>query len=634
MEENKEGISQIELISPMVRRLENDYTSGTSTISKYVHHSLYETVSRVSAYLNSKHISGDTDSQGRPKPFFNIVTASSNIWFKATDIDRRHIKLFAKNRKEWINSMFANILLQDWMKRENFGVFLNDWGRVMSRYNSAIVKFVKNDGGLNMSVLNWNKVIVDAVDIDASPVIETLELSEGQLRQRVKDNGYNADAVQDLIQTKAIRETTGKQKKDTKADFYKLYEVHGLLPLSLITEDEKDNDEFVWQMHIVSFVAGKVNGKTEYADFTLYKGREDGSPYMLTHLLKEDDRTLAIGPVEYLFDNQWMQNHAAKSVKDQLDIASKMFLQTADSQFVGRNVLTSLEHGDVLVHAPNSPLSQVPNASHDTVAWQNYAIAWRDVGREMVGISEAMLGAQPKAGTAWRLQETLLDENYSLFETFTENKGLAIEQMLRERILPYLFSKYDTNEEISTILEKYDLDKLDRAYIKAEALRRVNTQISDNLERLAMGEEAPMIGPDEKQQLIAQEQSGLQQQLQEFGNQRFVSPDKVSWKEQFKHVEWDIEIEITNEAHNMQEQMTTINTALKAVLMPGFEQNPKAQALVGYILELAGGMSPLQYNALPSAIAPPTGGGSTGAGNQVELQETQRNIKPNAKSRK
>ena len=82
-------------IYAITRKMENDYIFGTTKFSKYVTLSQYETVSRIDAYANSKHISGDKDSMGRDKPFFNICTASENIWYRATDIDRKNIKIEA-----------------------------------------------------------------------------------------------------------------------------------------------------------------------------------------------------------------------------------------------------------------------------------------------------------------------------------------------------------------------------------------------------------------------------------------------------------------------------------------------------------------------------------------------------------
>ncbi|WP_460992121.1 hypothetical protein, partial [Staphylococcus aureus] len=66
-------------------------------------------------------------------------------------------------------------------------------------------------------------------------------------------------------------------KKDTKSNYIKVYEVHGELPLSYLTEKEKDETTYVQQMHIISFVASKQGG---YDDFTLYAGREKKNPYL------------------------------------------------------------------------------------------------------------------------------------------------------------------------------------------------------------------------------------------------------------------------------------------------------------------------------------------------------------------
>ena len=43
--------------------------------------------------------------------------------------------------------------------------------------------------------------------------------------------------------------------------------------------------------------------------------------------------------------------------------------------------------------------------------------------------------------------------------------------------------------------------------------------------------------------------------------------------------------------------MATLNTALKMVMTPGFEQNTRAQNIVGRILELTNAMSPVEYYA-------------------------------------
>lgn len=78
-----------ETIYDLVRKAEQNDQQGSTTISKYVTFDMRENIEKIDAYLNSKHISGDTDDMGREKPFFNIVTAAVNIWYRATDITVR-----------------------------------------------------------------------------------------------------------------------------------------------------------------------------------------------------------------------------------------------------------------------------------------------------------------------------------------------------------------------------------------------------------------------------------------------------------------------------------------------------------------------------------------------------------------
>lgn len=588
-------------IGELVRKNENDFLRGSTQISKHVSFSMHDTLEKIDAYLNSRHISGQEDSLHRRKPFFNISTAATNIWYRATDLDRRHIKIKATKSKDWLDSFLATVHLQDWMRRDNFGQYLNEWGRTLARYGSAVTKFVRKGDEFHISVIPWNVLIVDPVDFDANPKIEVLELTEAQLRKRVKTHGYDEYQVKDLLSSIAQRETMDGQKKDNKTGYIKLYEVHGELPKKFLNP-EAASEDYVQQMHVISYVGIRSGRKTEYKDFTLYSGEETEDPYQKDDLIKEPNRTLGIGAVEHLFEAQWMTNHSMKAIKDTLDITSKIMFQTSDVNFVGRNVLEDIQNGNIFITSPNNPITKVDNSKTDIVGWQNYAVQWKSLGNEITGISEAMLGAQPKSGTAWRQTEALLEESYSLFEVMTENKALALERMLRERILPYLKTKMDTAEEISATLEQYDIDRIDGIYIKNKSIKQTNKQIIDTLVK---GE---LITPELQAQMQAQNEASFRDTAAKMGSQRFFAPDQIdtkTWKEQFKDLEWEIEVDITSEAKNVQEALTTLNTALRLVVTPGFEQNKRAQMIVGRILEMTGAMSPIEYNALPSPTQTP-----------------------------
>lgn len=605
-------------IVELVRKNEQDFISGDTTISKYVNFSLSENINKIDAYLNSKHISGDTDSMGREKPFFNIVTAAVNIWYRATDIDRKDIKVKSTKTTNVFTSFLATTLLQNWMARENFGAFLNDWGRTLARFGSAVVKFVEQDGKLHAMVTPWNRLIIDQVDFNNDVTIEVLELSPSDLRKR---KGYDQDMVEALILSKSSRETTDKHKKDNKANFIKLYEVHGELPLSWLTYKEKDDKTYVQQMHVVSFV--ETNNKGEYEDYCLIKGKETKHPYLITHLIKEDGRSQSIGAVENLFEAQWMLNHTKKQIKDQLDLASKLIFQTSDGNFVGQNALTAIENGDILIHQINQPLTQIANNSHDITALQNFGAEWKQLGTEINGISESMMGNAAPSGTAWRQVEALLNESHSLFEMMVENKGIHIEEMLRTYVIPFLKKQMDTAEEITTILEQHQIEQIDKKYVPYEASKRLGKKL---IQEIINTGKIPDIDEAGLQQNLDTEADGIRSELDAQGNQRYFRPDELTdttWKELLKDIEWELEIDVTGEATDNKSDMATLASVFQTVVnKQGQPMTPEEKLLFNKILIRTGAVSPVELSALsstslsqsPQAPVAPVGGAGVGTG--------------------
>lgn len=596
-------------IATIVQDLEREFVSGIGAqSSEYVREDLYTDINTIYAYLNSKHISGSHDSMGREKPFFNIVLAARNIWFRATDLDRRNILLTPSKEQDTIGAFLLSVHLQDWMRREHFGKFLNTWGIEQAGFNSAVLKFVEKDKRLIPSIVPWSRLIVDQLNFNDNPIIEVLELTEAQMYER-----FDADKVDNLISTAKARETLDKQRKDNKNNYYKLYEVHGQFSLDKITDNEKDCDTFVQQMHIVTFVPAQKKG--EWDEFTLYRGREEKSPYMLTSLMPSTDGSVSLhGSVKNLFEAQWMVNHSMKAVKDQLDLASKLIFQTSDGKFIGQNALSAIESGDILVHQLNQPLTQVNNGSHDVTQLTNYASTWKQLGSEINGISDAMMGVAPKAGTAWRQTEAMLQESHSLFEVMTENRGLDLEEILRTFIIPHLLKRMSNDKEVVATLEMHGIDRIEERYVKYEARRQAKKKLFKML-----------IGEQEMESFAMDDIEGdIRAQLQDMGEQRFFKPSMVSWKEEFKNLEFDIEIDITGEQKDKQAVYTTLNTALQMVMNPGFTENKQAQIIVNKILSETGHLSPLEMRQMASALPatqPQGGGGNTGVEQLVELEQ-------------
>ena len=585
----------IQNIKDIITQMEADDKAGNVKSSKFVNVSMREDIDKTEAYLNSKHTSGKKDYLDREKPFFNIVIAARNIWFRATDIDRKNIVITASKLAHTTFSFMATLLLQKWMRKNFFGQFLNDWGLSLSNHGSTPLKFIEKDGELFSKVIDWNNFLCDQIDFENNPKIEKLWFTPAQLSKQ----DYDKDLVKKLLDNLAPRTTMDGQSKDSKDNYILVYEVHGELPLSLLTGDDDDKDEYVQQMHVVSLQERK-DKSDEYDAYCLYSGKESRDPYLLTHLIKKDGQTYSGGAVKNLFEAQWMANHSVKQIKDQLDLASKIVFQTSDGNFVGQNALTNIETGDILTHKINEPLTQLNNKA-DISALMSFKSDWQAVGSQINGISEAMAGQNAPSGTAWRQVEALLQESHSLFELMTENKGLALEEMLRKFIIPFVKKQMDNTDEIAEILSDSQIKWIDSRYLPNQVISRVN---DIKKQTILSGQIYDTANEPMDAQMA---QMGVQQNLDQMGNQRFLKPsdiDETTWKEALKDLEWELDIDITGENKDKQSAMATLTTVLQTIANPATAavlQTPEGKIVFSKILELSGTVSPLEISQMPKA---------------------------------
>lgn len=589
-------------VPEIVTKAKQNYLYGTTKLGDYVNFSMHDTVEKITAYINSKHTTGDKDSLGREKPYFNITSAASNIWYRATDLDRKDVVIKPDSVGNTFGAFMATVLLQEWMKKERFGVFLNLWGRALAQYGSAVVKFVEKDGKLKPSVIPWNRLIVDPVDFEALPTIEKIYMTPAQIR---KVEHYDQEIVDKLCDNLSTRKTQQGSEIDNQGEFIELYEVHGELPDALLKEKPSDKDwtNYSQQIHVISFIQ---DSSTDYKDFCLYKGKEKKHPYMITHLIEEDGRTLSIGAVESLFDAQWMQNHTMKNMKDTLDLASKLVFQTSDANFLGRNVLSAIETGDILTHALNQPLTQVNNSKLDITALQNFSNQWKIMAQELTSTPDALRGTNPPATTPLGTTQIVTSQGLSLFEIMVENKGLALEDMLRIHIIPHLKTKMNNDKEILAVLEDHNIQKIDSMYIPNQAIRQSNKK---NIEDILNGQIEGFTNPDVEANSIRQEFSKL-------GNARPFAPVvlkdgkevRVTWKEALKDIEWDVEIQITSENKDKAAVLQTLSTTLQTIAgFAGRPMSPDERLVFRHLLEETGVVSPLELSLTGEAsVATPT----------------------------
>ena len=95
-----------------------------------------------------------------------------------------------------------------------------------------------------------------------------------------------------------------------------------------------------------------------------------------------------------------------------------------------------------------------------------------------------------------------------------------------------------------------------------------------------------------------------------FSNTRAFVPSEITskeWKEYFKDLEWDVEVDVTGEQSDTQATMTTMTTVLQTIATnPAILQDPNAKMLFNKILNMTGAVSPIELSATNSAPEPTT----------------------------
>jgi hypothetical protein len=74
-----------------VRQQRDDYRSQSVTIAEGYDFSQYETLRTIELYHNSRFSTGNKDTLGREKPFYNISKFRVNVATRATDLDTRDV---------------------------------------------------------------------------------------------------------------------------------------------------------------------------------------------------------------------------------------------------------------------------------------------------------------------------------------------------------------------------------------------------------------------------------------------------------------------------------------------------------------------------------------------------------------
>jgi hypothetical protein len=577
-------------IYAFVKEQRDNYRTRTVEITPGYEFSQYQTLRTIELYHGSKFTSGNKDSLGREKPFYNITKFRVNVAVRATDLDTKDVKIESERpgKEAYVQSFLLSLKNRNWMKTSNFAGFLNAMGQTRAKYGHVLVKKVEREGELELHVMRWRDMITDQLDITSGVKIERHYYTPAALKTEAPKNWKNLDeAIEAAKKSQKAEVANPAQKQNlTPGANIEVYEVHGVLPTCYLAgtsekypDDYGSDDEYERQMHVVVL---DESDKEETQGVTLYAGIEDADPYKDLAYESVDGRGLGVGVVEDLFEAQVWTNYSVKQKKDMLDLASKMIFQTTDQNLDAKNVLTDLENGAILTTGPNSSIAQVNNVPANLPAFSELISEWNEQAQNVTSTYPAILGQSPGSGTAYRMIAALSNEASALFAYRRQQAEIFIGQIYRDWILPFLVSELKNTKELVANLEGEELDMISTALASAKSSKFAKDKILSGKVADAQGN---ITLPQDVQQVFAQ----TKQDAVNGGPRRgFTLPDDV-----MKDWEGSVSVITGSEQENTDQVLGALFNVFQTIAkFPQALQDPTMQRLFSQILEKSG-VSPL-----------------------------------------
>lgn len=528
-------------------------------------------------YSNDKYLSGQLDSLGREKAFYQIGNFRVTVAKTATDVDVKDIKYEPDSLDDAVAAMIINHELYKFLKESNFSETLNDMGKARPKYGHLIVKKCEYDSELDIEVVELTNLDFNPNDVMGGVLIESHYLQPSELADK-EDAGW--ENINDVLKAHA------KANKNKPAQI-EIKEVTGVFD-ETFDPDMDDTEANEMKFKKMCFYIGVVNKKK----FLLYKEdlRDDEDKYK--GLAWEKVKlSMGRGVVEDGFEAQWATNDSMLAMSNAMALSGKVILST-DSQKIQGNAITGVDNGHIFQVEQGRSLTSVNLSASALPQFQNIIELWRQQYDNSVSVHDANTGEAPTAGTPYSQTALLNQVANSPFEYQREVWGIFLNEILNDWIFPYLIKKIKKPHYLVSEFGDEELQLIDDT-INAQ---NHNQMVKDKI----LEGEVPT--PDD----IAGVKTAVAKSLSAFGNKREIQiPDK------FLDVQGKITANITGELKNKQAilaSLAQIGKDITATYNPntgqfGAMQDPFLRKLYGNIINLAG--TPMTSADLkPSATAP------------------------------
>ena len=424
-------------------------------------------------YLNS---SNDITSK---YPYHNIILPILEFRYAAEDRDVKDIVFETEDpSKQHLSFLIKKYWDDVFTVENNLDEFIDDAIEEKVDFGGCLVK--KGAGAVPEALPLQSIAFCDQTDILGGPIGFKFNFSPEALKRKAKlgwgekENGAT-HTIDELI-TLATRDkdsgdSQAKQQNQVTGKNIEVYVVRGTLPESYLKE--KGGEDLVNQVQVVAF----YHDAKEKHGVTLYKSTEKESVLKLHIPKKIYQRGLGWGGVEALIDPQIWTNFAEIHKNNLLKAASKIGFFTDDDNYTNRNKIRDMENLEITTIDRESRygIRQIPNGSPNIPLFNTRVAELEAHAQRLAGVSDALLGKSPAAGTPFRLQERVVFEGKKPHERTAGKFDKFLEEIIQDWVIPHIVRKITggteflselSSEEFMYVLQKVPRNRATKTQIE------------------------------------------------------------------------------------------------------------------------------------------------------------------------
>jgi hypothetical protein len=559
---------------------------------------MYEHIRRSTLLKNSRY----EDTELGKKPFRNIIRPILNVQYRSEGFNVTDIEPYVDNIDESYKSLLVRKYHDNWTYKYSFDTLIDEVVESYVDYGLALVKKVNAKRPERVPLQRI--AFCDQTDILSGPICEKHSYAPDQLAEM--KGKWDSDAIDEAI-TMAKAEKSADQADNNKAKtpgrYIEVYELHAVRPETDL-DPEGDPGVYSRQLHVVCFYKSKDDKKH---GITLYKGKESKSPYKAIVRDEIYGRACGFGGIEELFEPQIWINYSIIQIREMLDVASIIAVQTTDQSFAGKNKsLTDLKKGEILTTEENTTISQVVLQPMNYERFEKSIQDWEINGRTTGSANDAQLGITPVSGTPLGTTQIVTGQGLGIHEFRQGRIATFFGEMYRDWIINDLVAEMNQGADW---MEELSMDEM----------QFVATSLANTFATVGIRKGMTQ-GKVTTQEQIDQFVDQAVEEFKKKGNKHFMS----IFKEEMKDANIDVKVNIAGKQKNLNQLTDKFSNIFRGIIgNPAVLQNPAMAKIFNEMLE-ASGLSPgdfTKFTMMPatpvtpepgnegliSPIAPPTG---------------------------